>query len=690
MAATPPDASGAPDAAASADAGADASADAGTPADAPLFPIDAPPTDASDAATERCATRALVTFTGGACSLDAGGQLTCWGRNQWGAVVPGGGSWVEPLPVSHPSLADVVDVASDGSDLCVVHRDGGVSCWGENGVGQVGDTPRVVHTAPFRVPGVSGADHVVMAYGLTCAHHRDGAWTCWGAVDTLIDVPSDDHHPHDVPAFRGARELTLGWPVTGIWDDGHVVTQHAAHDFRVLPGIDDAVDVASIQLESCVARRDGSVWCWEPDPGGRGTPPARVDGVSDIRRFARNGWQRYELCGIRSDGSLWCWTLAPGNPAGFAAVEGGGDVALAAMGTHLCAATCDGQVHCNGAGPAGENGDGVTGVPPAEVRGIADATSLAAGWVLRSDHSLAAFDRWPSPTFVAPCAVPASPMPIPGVDDALALFDACALRANGTVACPRGSFPAGEVTLTGATEPIVDFAIVEDIVFGGSSPAVVTSSGALLYWDLGPVGSGGADRPIPIAAPAPVAEIGMHALRTTLGEVYGLSCFAPFTLSCSVGAAWPGLTDATRLWQGAQVDCVARASGETHCRFAADALDVLPAALGIAVPAASTLVHVPALDGVAQIDLNGEVLCARSAGGAVDCWGDPRDGRLGANDVTVTHTRPVERDAVDLSHAADTCALRADGTVVCWGRASTGSPYTSGCQQPLDHRALLP
>ena len=37
------------------------------------------------------------------------------------------------------NISDAVEVSVGDGTVCALHRDGGVSCWGKNGVGQVGD-----------------------------------------------------------------------------------------------------------------------------------------------------------------------------------------------------------------------------------------------------------------------------------------------------------------------------------------------------------------------------------------------------------------------------------------------------------------------------------------------------------------------------------------------------------------------
>ncbi|MCY3910292.1 MAG: hypothetical protein OXF99_02185 [bacterium] len=109
------------------------------------------------------------------CAVSVAGNVYCWGY---------GGSPATATRVG--GLADVVDVSVGNANTCVLHRDGGVSCWGRNEAGEVGDGTTTSRELPKRVEGISDAVAVSISNGSdditahVCALRADGSALCWG------------------------------------------------------------------------------------------------------------------------------------------------------------------------------------------------------------------------------------------------------------------------------------------------------------------------------------------------------------------------------------------------------------------------------------------------------------------------------------------------------------------------------
>ncbi|MFO0750776.1 MAG: Ig-like domain-containing protein [Myxococcota bacterium] len=106
----------------------------------------------------------------------------------------------------------------------------------------------------------------------------------------------------------------------------------------------------------------------------------------------------------------------------------------------------------------------------------------------------------------------------------------------------------------------------------------------------------------------------------------------------------------------------------------------------------STSVEVTAITTAVQVDVGIESTCALLANGQVQCWGRDSAGQLGNGNVSDSQKTPVTvvtdaiatspldgvvQIAVGDSHA---CALRADGSVYCWGSNAYGELGRDGEQ----------
>ena len=121
--------------------------------------------------------------TGHSCAVTKAGGVKCWGNNfvgQLGVERPAG--WGLATPVDVTGLTTRITAVTTGyGHTCVLTEAGGVKCWGLNAVGQLGDGATADRSNPANVVGLSrGISAVSAGWGHTSALTQDGGVKCWG------------------------------------------------------------------------------------------------------------------------------------------------------------------------------------------------------------------------------------------------------------------------------------------------------------------------------------------------------------------------------------------------------------------------------------------------------------------------------------------------------------------------------
>jgi hypothetical protein len=213
------------------------------------------------------------------------------------------------------------------------------------------------------------------------------------------------------------------------------------------------------------------------------------------------------ICALLSGGGVDCWgnmnTAASANPVATAIV---GATAIAAGEYNICAVVSGGTVECTGLNDTGQLGNGSTSSAftstPVQVMNVTGATALAAG--ARFECALLSggtVSCWGQDTFGqlggpedggAYGSYSSTPMAVENVTTATAIAagatHACALLANGTVACWGGN-NSGQLGL-GSTVYTSDAAVIPSLtgvtsLSASNQTTCVVSSGNVICWGEG-------------------------------------------------------------------------------------------------------------------------------------------------------------------------------------------------------------
>jgi len=228
----------------------------------------------------------------------SGGSVYCWGDNQSGQIATGTTSMTAvPSPTLITLPTSAAQVSAFGGHSCALLVDGRVFCWGENGLGQVGNgTVGTDVSTPAEVSAARNATHVVAGTTHTCAI-VSGAVQCWG--NNLFGQLGDG----TTGASRGTPMPTTA--LTG-----------------------SAIQLALGSAHSCV-RTATRVYCWGDNSFGQG--------------------------GQDNSGAMGFMLVRPTEVATLGAVE-----ELVGGTSHTCARDGS-RVRCIGANDSGQLGDGTVG-----------------------------------------------------------------------------------------------------------------------------------------------------------------------------------------------------------------------------------------------------------------------------------------------------------------------------------------
>lgn len=579
------------------------------------------------------------------CAIDDSGALVCWGALAASAEFGG-----QSEPTGTPTV--VADgrwtaVAAGTGHACAIAEDGTLWCWGRNYAGQLGDGTLASRAEPAQVGTDADWESIAVGGGHSCGLRAGGALYCWGGPDYGQSSGEPDAWVPLPVRIEGAwRQISAHWyQVCAIRDDASLwcwrdalPPPSASEPFEPPRPIGDARwrQIAVGVLFSAGIQEDGTLWMLDRDD-----QPTQVGADANWATVAAS----YHACATRTDGTLWCWGRNDSGQLGLGArsieVVDPGQVGSAsdwltvtAAGAHSCGMRVDGQLSCWGRNGLGELGIGELPYHPAPARVGEDdgwsAPTVGYGYscALRGG-SLACWGRGASlgtgsredqqvPATVAGqfTAVEARP------------FHACGLDGDGALHCwSDASTPT----------PVLGGTRFRSLGAGEGASCAISEGDRLFCSGGDPIDS----------PPTQVDASSWQAVSSSYDH------------TCAITRAEPGGGEELFCWGGNR-------HGELGLGDLADRAAPAPVGTG-------TWLAVSAANG--HEGLAGGYTCAISNDGGrgrLFCWGDASFGRLGDGEQegVVDTPRQVGTDDTWQTVSAGpkrACAIRADGSLWCWG-----------------------
>jgi alpha-tubulin suppressor-like RCC1 family protein len=574
------------------------------------------------------------------CARVADGAVWCWGANASRQVGSGRSGSTERNAVRVAGLTGAVSIACGASHSCAALADGTLQCWGANAQGQLGDASTTLRATPVAVVGITTARRVDAGNNTTCAALGDGSVRCWGD--------------------NAETQLGLG-------------TTDSRATPTAVPGVADAVEVSVGNAHACALRADGVALCWGSNSSGQlGNPSApyirsTATPVAVAARIRTISAGLVHGCATTVDDTVYCWgdnqTGAIGDgESGYydgwrtpTAARGLPPVlAVAAARNFTCAITYAGAAVCWGAAGSGQFGNGAlrgfaTPQPVSDLRGV---VALAAGGN-RTCAQLAdgTVRCWGAEALGEPrlsqnpngCYVP---VPVAGLTEVAGLAMSprhiCARLRDGSARCwgwgSSGALGLARSEISHVPVEVAGLRGVADLALGEFRSCAALTDGTVRCWGRnldGELGIGAADMARHAAPEGPVMGLSM-GVSLTGGRYFTCAALRDRTAVC---------------WGANRTSALGDGTTSTQAR---------------AVP-------VVGLTGVVQLAAGADHACARRDDGSVWCWGSNGNGQCGADQNAVfTLPRAARVNAIAdvqsvVAGNAFTCALRADRTVWCWG-----------------------
>jgi len=304
------------------------------------------------------------------CALLSDGSVWCWGNDGLGELGNGtfstlsGPAGYAPAKVKNLG-SPVTSIGAGYYHVCAAVNQASVWCWGDNGAAQLG-TGTATTTSP------DGLNLPVQAAGVT---------------GKITSVAANEESSY---AFNVNDGLIASWGGSESGQLGNGSTSQTTAIQYVGLGVSALnVSAGTFGYLACAIGTDGAAYCWGDDSQGAlgpGAPiefdpnPVKITGLPSTPTVISAGAET--VCAILHNGTLYCWggngdgqAGQPSSTQSFATpaqVTGfvGTPTAVSSGYNHTCALMSDGAVWCWGDDNFGELGDGQTENSPTPVEAL--------------------------------------------------------------------------------------------------------------------------------------------------------------------------------------------------------------------------------------------------------------------------------------------------------------------------------
>ncbi|WP_413585092.1 UVB-resistance protein [Bdellovibrio sp. HCB274] len=321
-----------------------------------------------------------ISYNHSRCVLTEKASVICWEESTTGAYV------LNPQTVINSSV-ESIGLHGDGSHACITLTGGQLSCWGYNNYGQVGDRTQVTRLVPTMISS-KNIKQVVVGGGGTCSVSTYGELRCWGEhssrgslgagtptsryiLSPLMILEKDVVKV--VMSYSGGCALmsTGALKCWGKNDFGQARPDNTTDQPSPYEVFASGVkDVAVMDSSSCYLNTEGEVRCWGRNTNGElglgnyasfsGMPTNPI--LTDVQSIYAGGRQSSsQACGIKTNGDMYCWGVGFGLGLTTTPTKMLENVKKVAFGGYssMCVIVGDDRaLKCWGENSSGELGDG--------------------------------------------------------------------------------------------------------------------------------------------------------------------------------------------------------------------------------------------------------------------------------------------------------------------------------------------